>query len=114
MSCGRKRLCAIYWRAIEDVENVSFDDLGDPGRVLEHYDGKVHVAVLDAVGPALRRKIARVEAELWKAGKFMSGRQSLRMVYDHFKTDRTSRELFSVTHLHALLYRGDDRYAPGS
>ena len=51
---GRKQLCGQWWRQIEDVEHVSFDDLAVTGDVFEQYDGKVHVAALKSVAPALR------------------------------------------------------------
>ena len=50
------------------VAPVSFDDLEDPGRIFEQYDGKIHVAVLKAIGPLLKRKILRVEESMLHRG----------------------------------------------
>ena len=89
--------------------NISFDDLSNPGAVFEQYDGKIHVAALKSVSGNLKRKILRVEQQLYKQGIDMAGRQSLRMIYSHFKTDKVSKQLFNVTHLQQLPYPGDPR-----
>ena len=39
----------------------------------------------------------------------MTGRQSMRMILDNFKTDKIAKELFNVTHLHDLQYPGDSK-----
>merc|ERR1712115_211575 len=72
-------------------------------------DGKIQSAALKCVGQALKRKILRVEERLYNQGKEMSGRQSMRMILENFKTDRISKELFNVTHLHDLQYLGDSK-----
>ena len=51
---------------VEDLENVSFDDLGGPGITFEQYDGKLHLAALKSVGPSLNRKMQRVEERMHK------------------------------------------------
>ena len=70
---GRKQLCGPWWRQIEDVANVSFEDLADLGRMFEQYDGTIHVAALKSVTPALKRKLRRVEDRLYKEGIDMAG-----------------------------------------
>ena len=57
----------------------------------------------------LLRKIERLEERAHKQNKIFTGRQAGRMVYMDFKTDRVSRNLFSVTHLQLLSHAQDSK-----
>ena len=101
---GRKPLASKWWR---QIETLTFDELATPGRIFEHYDGKVHAAALKCVPEHLKRKITRVEDELYKRGIDMAGRQSLRMIFDNYKMDKVRKELYDINHLQTFLYPGD-------
>ena len=74
------QLTTLWFRDIENLAGVMFAQLADPGRTLEHYDGKIQIATLKAVPQMLKRKIQRVEDRMYKEGNQMAGRQALRMV----------------------------------
>ena len=76
--------------------------LEEPGEALRQYDAKILAAALKSTTGPLHRRIRRIQQEMYKQGKYMSGRQSLRLVLEEFQTDKTSKELFDVTHLEVL------------
>ena len=81
---AREIQCAYWWAQIENPK-VLFQDLGTPGVVFAQYDGKLQVAALAAAPTELRATMERYEEEMWRTGKLMAGRQSMRMILDHFK-----------------------------
>ena len=52
-----KRVCGPWRRAIEEVDKYKFEQLGNPGRIFEQYDSKIHTAALNRVSELLKRKI---------------------------------------------------------
>ena len=106
---GRIKLADVWWRQIEDVTKFTFEDLAVPGKVFEQYDGKIFVAAVNSVDEELKRKILRMEEQSYKTGVRLSGRQTLRLILEHFRTDKVAKEMFHVMHFHALRYPGDSQ-----
>ena len=90
-------MCREWYAQVVQTETVSFEQLNDPGPLFENYDSKIFEAGLKASPALLQRDIRRIDAELQKVGKDMSGRQVMRKILDWFATDKTSRELFDIT-----------------
>ena len=42
-------MAGLWWDEVEDVDNKSYDALGDAGRVFEQWDAKVFVELLNSV-----------------------------------------------------------------
>lgn len=104
---GRKRLVHEYWSKMVDY-TVSWEELEDPGEILDQLDGKVLVSFMKSTTGQLHRKIRYVEEQMEKEGKIMSGRQAGRLVHLDFTTDKVASQMFNTTHLHELVYPGDD------
>ena len=62
-------------------------------------------AVADGI---LFRRIQRKSREMLKQGRYLTGRQSLRIVYQAFVTDLVSKNMFNTNHLHNLKWLGDE------
>ena len=85
--------------------------LGTIGAVFEQYGGKVLIATLNSVDTILKRKLLRIEEQLYTGNTrvMLTGRQALRMVLEYYSTDRVAKQLFNVTHLQNIPYSGDDK-----
>ena len=105
---GRREIARQWFKEIEDVQGITFEQLGNPGTALAHFDSKLVPATLDATSGQLYRQIRRHEDRLDKETLTLAGRQALRLVYVHYMTDKTAKELYDITHLQDLAYPGDD------
>ena len=108
---ARSAKAKLWFAQIDDLANVSYEDLATPGVLFEQYDYVVAVATMKAVKGQLFRRIRREEEEANRRGETMSGRQMLRMVLNSYQTDPVAKEMFNITHLNELPYLGDDRLA---
>ena len=92
------------------VENSTVEQLADAEHDFITLDFKLLAAVVDAVSPVMKRDI-----RLWEERRLQenppgifSGRQALRLVYDHFEPDRAQGQLFDFQHLEAVRMNGND------
>ena len=116
---ARSELAGRWFNQIIDVEHVTYEDLGRPGRVFSQYDYKVAKAALKSVpeNSHLERQIRRLQDKANKegfkdgSGRTMTGRQILRTIWDSYQTDPTARALVKIPRLQALTYTGDDKLA---
>ena len=105
---GRGEAAAEWWREIEDIKNVSFDDLAKCGKSMVPLELKLHAGAVKVLTGPLKRKVVRLEEELYNQKKrLMYGRQTMRVIYMNYRTDKTKRQMYNITHLHNLEYPGD-------
>ena len=108
---GRPEESALWWKQVEDLENVTYEDLAESGPMFKAYDGKILVGLLKSVEDLLKRKIMRYEELAHKNGKIFTGRQAGRLIFNDFKADNVSRNLLNITHLMNLAKPRDDNLA---
>ena len=105
---ARREQANVWFNQIENIKEISFEDLNRTGAIFEQYDGKCMIATKKACeGQLILRRILRIEKEIKEKGGIMSGRQALRLVYLDNRTDKVRKALFNVRHFQVFKYPGD-------
>ena len=107
-SAAGVRAVALWWRSIQQVHEVTWEQLAHVTPEFEGTCGKVLSACLKATDGQLLRDIRREEKVAFdKASSPMTGRQAMRMVYMHFETNLVASQLFTINHVQDMKFPGD-------
>ena len=91
-----------------EVEDKTVEQLSAPETVFMTLDMKLIAAIVECVPPVMEKDMRRAQERrlLESPPGVLSGRQALRMLFDHFEPDKALGQLFDFRHLEAVRLNG--------
>ena len=81
---------------LKEIENITFEELGrDTSARLQPLDAQLAAALIKTLPEQLRIRVQAKEMEAYKNDTTTTGRQTVHMIYDWFRTDAHMSTFFS-------------------